>query len=387
MAIKRGNARNTTLSGTNGADSLYGLGGNDKLFGGNGSDKLFGGKGNDILDGGKGRDMLDSGTGNDTLNGGLGADTLKGGAGDDIYKVDNAGDIVVETSGNDTVFSTVTHTLSLNVENLILTGAGAINGTGNAFGNTITGNDAANSLGGGDGNDTLNGGGGNDTLAGGLGADVLNGGSGIDTVDYSTSLLRIYVDLSANISSGTVFAIEYFGAMGDSFNSIEAIIGSSQGDILTGLAGGTISGGAGSDTIGAVTAAGTVVTLVGGAGSDSLDGSTADGRVNFMLELANSIASGADTINSFNAVSGAVADFDKLTLSSADFGGLASVVVFNHAADHNSTGLDAQFIYDQSLSSLWFDDDGTGLNAAVEVALFNAGTFGNAFLASDFVII
>jgi Ca2+-binding RTX toxin-like protein len=380
MATIRGTGKKNKLTGTNGPDKMFGLGGNDTLIGKNGNDKLFGGTGRDTLDGGKG---------NDTLDGGKGADKMKGGLGNDTYIVDNAGDTVTELAGQgtDTVNASVTHTLSLDVENLILTGAGAINGTGNALANTITGNGAANTLSGGDGNDTLNGGGGSDTLAGGLGGDTLNGGDGIDTVDYSTSLLRVSVHLNANISSTTVFGIDYFGALGDSYNSIESIIGSSQGDILYGSAGGTVSGGGSSDTIGAVTAAGTVVTLVGGAGADSLLGDTSDGRVNFMLELGHAIASGPDTINEFNAVSGAAADFDKLMLSSADFGGLASVVVLNRAADHNSTGTAAQFVYDQGAKELWFDDDGTDPHIAVNVANFNAGTFGNAFLSSDFVII
>jgi Ca2+-binding RTX toxin-like protein len=58
------------------------------------------------------------------------------------------------------------------VENLILTGTGAINGTGNSLNNAITGNSA---------NNVLSGAGGNDQLRGGLGTDTVNGGSGDDT--------------------------------------------------------------------------------------------------------------------------------------------------------------------------------------------------------------
>jgi Ca2+-binding RTX toxin-like protein len=66
--------------------------------------------------------------------------------------------------GIDTVNSSVTYPLDANVENLFLTGAGAVSGTGNALNNLITGNSASNNLSGLGGNDTLRGLGGNDTL-------------------------------------------------------------------------------------------------------------------------------------------------------------------------------------------------------------------------------
>ena len=68
----------------------------------------------------------------------------------------------VTTTITDTLTASVTTTLPANVENLTLTGAAAINGTGNAGNNVITGNT---------GNNILNGGAGKDTLTGGLGRD------------------------------------------------------------------------------------------------------------------------------------------------------------------------------------------------------------------------
>jgi len=69
---------------------------------------------------------------------------MLGGVGDDTYVVDNAGDVVTENAGegNDTVQSSVAYTLVANVENLVLTGAGNINGTGNAQNNVLTGTPA-----------------------------------------------------------------------------------------------------------------------------------------------------------------------------------------------------------------------------------------------------
>ncbi|NCN89844.1 MAG: calcium-binding protein, partial [Gallionella sp.] len=228
-----GNELNNAITGNSNANTLTGGAGNDTLDGRAGADTLIGGTGNDtyvvdsLLDAtieaeGEGIDTVRSnltwtladnldnltltgtaaidGTGNaldnvitgniadntltalegnDTLDGGAGADTMLGGTGNDTYVVDNAGDLVIENAGEgiDQVKSSITYTLTDNVENLTLTGiAGqthpAIDGTGNVLDNVIVGNDAANTLIGLEGNDTLDGGKGADTLLGGTGDDI-----------------------------------------------------------------------------------------------------------------------------------------------------------------------------------------------------------------------
>jgi Ca2+-binding RTX toxin-like protein len=97
--------------------------------------------------------------------------------------VDSGGDVIVEFAdeGIDTVMASVSHTLAANVEKLILTGTGNLNGTGNALANTLTGNAGNNVLKGMAGNDVLNGGSGLDHLFGGAGKDMFVFSSATDS--------------------------------------------------------------------------------------------------------------------------------------------------------------------------------------------------------------
>lgn len=170
-----------TVTGTSKNDTITTYGGNDIINGGAGNDTIRTGAGNDVIDGGDGNDILDGGVGNDKLFGGKGSDT---------YIVDSIGDIVFElilSTEIDTVEASITYTLGFNLENLTLTGSGAIDGTGNNLNNILIGNSRNNTLNGGDGNDTLIGGGGNDILVGGAGNDVLTGGGNNDLFLYNTN--------------------------------------------------------------------------------------------------------------------------------------------------------------------------------------------------------
>jgi parallel beta-helix repeat protein len=134
------------------------------------------------------------------LDGDLGADTLIGkGTGDTLYIVDNSKDTVTETDTNtahiDTVQASVSWTLGSNVEDLDLTGRGALTGTGNALDNTLVGNSGDNLLDGKAGSDTLDGGAGADVfafsawkdVAAGAERDVIKGFSASegDTLDFT----------------------------------------------------------------------------------------------------------------------------------------------------------------------------------------------------------
>lgn len=192
-----------------------------------------GNAGNNVITGGDLNDTLSGLAGNDTLNGGLGADTMIGGEGNDTYVVDDVGDVVNESTGLaadvDTVQSSVSFTLATGVENLTLTGADAINGTGNAGVNTLIGNDADNQLFGGgendtltgnDGNDVLDGGTGNDTISGGAGNDTVIGGAGNDTIDVGTGFNRI-VYSAAGFGNDTINSFDADGGLATNQDKID----------------------------------------------------------------------------------------------------------------------------------------------------------------------
>jgi len=362
-----GNDGQDTLLGGAGADNLAGGAGDDRLTGGTDGDTLTGDDGQDMLAGGAGVDSLSGGTGNDTLDGGADADTLAGGMGDDRYTVDDAGDRITEAAGEgrDSVLASLTWTLGAQLENLMLTGSAAINGTGNALDNVITGNRAANVLVGGGGNDLMVGGLGDDTyLVDGTGVHLSErAGEGFDRAIFTAS-----GTLAANVEVGVAGGTGAVAITGGAGNDL--IGGNAAGNVLDGGAGGdTLLGGDGADTLrgGAgedfLFGEGGADTLTGGAGADQF----AVGAYTLLgVDRITDFTSGSDTILVINPfVSG-------LLLA----GGLA---FGTSAKDADDVG-----IYDQASGNLWVDYDGNGAEAKILLATFTPGT---VIAAADFRLI
>ena len=243
--VGAGNSLNNTIFGNAQDNELNGDAGNDILEGGDGQDTLSGGIGNDTLRGDGGDDLLLGSTGDDILDGGSGIDSMRGGTDNDTYVVDNADDSILESvnQGVDTVEASIGWTLGSNLENLTLTGADNIDGTGNGLANILIGNDGGNVLDGAAGADQMAGGLGDDTyVVDDAGDTVTEGASaGIDLVRSSVSYT-----LSANVENLTLTGLGNIDATGNGL-----------GNELTGNAGNnTLDGGAGADT------------MAGGAGDD-----------------------------------------------------------------------------------------------------------------------
>src|SRR5262245_21380304 len=306
-----------------------------------------------------GADHLVGGDNVDYLDGGTGADVMDGGGSSDTYVVDNAGDVVIEraleafadgfiTGGEaDLVYASVSFTLPEFVEHLsLITGAGAINGTGNELDNTIHGNNSGNTLAGLDGadllighggNDTLRGGGDNDevygsedndTLEGGAGSDILDGGTGADEMRGGSGEDYYYVDNagdtvieSANTAIDTVYSSVTFtlrdnvedlvllaGAVDGTGNELDNLIaGNSSDHDLRGLDGADmLKGGGGDDNLyggsqnDEMYGEGGDDELDGGAGDDEMYGGTNSDTywVNSAGDnVIESVGEGIDTVN------------------------------------------------------------------------------------------
>ncbi len=241
-------AANTRI-GTDGVDTVRGTG----L-----ADQLFGFAGNDIIIAGSGDDRLDGGAGNDRMTGGLG---------NDIYVVEQTGDVVTEAAngGFDTVEAWITHTLAAEVEQLVLKGAAAINGVGNALDNVLIGNGAANVLNGGVGADSMTGGLGDDIYVVDNAGDVVTEASnaGIDTVRTTISYT-----LGANVEN---LALLGNGAVNGTGNTLSnSLTGNIAANILDGAGGADSMAGGRGDDIYMVNLAGDVVIEAFNEGVDTV---------------------------------------------------------------------------------------------------------------------
>ncbi|MGB7317749.1 MAG: calcium-binding protein [Planktotalea sp.] len=276
------------------------------LSGGSNADYLIGGAGNDTITGGNGADMILDGAGLDLMTGGNGADVFilsRDGTRDDILDFDPSMDridlsgwgrlydvsaltwsirnngaeitygdeiLVIRTINNTTLYSDdlAAHELfNLSHTDLSYMTGGTDpllddtepgNYEGSAGNDTLEGGLSDDTIRGNLGDDVLIGGAGDDVLNGGVGADYIDGGTGNDWVSYEGSRGSLRVDLMFSHINTNV-------AAGDSYVSIENLIGSQGFDNLRGnLSDNIIQGGRNVDYI------------FGRRGNDTLDGGIGD---------------------------------------------------------------------------------------------------------------
>ncbi|WP_112661699.1 calcium-binding protein [Microvirga flavescens] len=385
-----------TLSGDNGANLIDGSGGNDILIGRAGNDTLIGGTGADDMQGmedndtyyvdnvgdyvrerwGAGFDtvitsisysltseeveglqavdgtaainltaneyanVIVGNDGDNVIDGKKGADVMTGKGGNDTYYVDDPGDVVIEVAGGgfDHVLTSVSHTLSNDVENLTGIGTAAITLTGNSGNNVIVGNSGNNIIIGGGGADTMMGGGGNDIYY----VDDVN-----DRIIDTSGINTVYTYVNFNPGSLAGFNIISLGS-----NAIDLI-----GDKVAN----TLKGNDGANKI------------YGKAGNDILTGGR--GKDTFVFDTALNKTKNVDTITDFTAKDDSIW-LDNKYFTKIGKGTLAKpgklkkdfFKIADKAQDANDF-----IIYDKAKGILYYDKDGNGSAAAVQFAKVKKG--------------
>ena len=262
--------------------------------------------------------------------------------------------------------------------------ANVIGGSGEDL---VRGNEIANTLFGKNGNDQLIGGGGADNLYGGLGADRLVGDDGFDYARYDDANYGNLVISLANRALNTG------AAKGDTYESIEGVVGGVGKDTITGDAAiNVLRGGGGNDILNGGTGAD---TLDGGAGNDTVYVDNAKDKV---VELANG---GTDKVIA-SVTHTLAANVENLTLTgTAAINGtgntLANVIVGNGGSnviagglgnDHLTGGAGKDsFLFNTALSTANVDtikdfspaDDTIRLDDAVFKSLATGALPANAF--------
>jgi Ca2+-binding RTX toxin-like protein len=333
--------------------------------------------GADVIYGGVAADYISTYAGNDSITGGGGADTIAGGAGDDRVIFTSVDQMTV--AGTDIGGGADTDTLEINAgsssfaldetglqfvtgfENLHLSGSGAqtvnlANSVESAYatGMTITTTGSSLVVDGGTfnkvltatgttGRDNLTGGTQNDSLVGGDNRDTLSGGDGNDTLNG-----------------------------GDSADSL--VGGNGNDSIIGGDGSDNIQGGAGADVIDAGDGADTVL---GGDGIDNITlGAGAD-----ILKFDSTDA--VDVITDYSS-SDDVIQLDILTFDGfSATGAISSGQILVGAGVTAATDTTQRLIYDTTADNLYYDADGSGGVAAVQIATFNDETLS----AAEFVIV
>jgi Ca2+-binding RTX toxin-like protein len=296
------------LRGSNFADTLVGNGLNQFLTGGLGADVLDGGAGFDWADYASSVTALTADLSNPANNTGEAAgdiyiaienlrgsdfnDVLIGDEGLNTLTGNNGADQLIGGAGTDTAdYLSAAAGVTADLSN-------PANNTGAAAGDTY---DSIENLRGSNFADILVGDAFNNFLAGGPGADVLIGGGGFDFADYNgvPTTTGVTVDLS-NLANNTG------NAAGDTYDSIEAFVGTPFDDVFIGDADGNdFRGGAGADA------------YYGGDGIDQVGfgfpgtgGVTAD----FSNPLNNTGSAAGDTYDSIEIAVGS--DFNDVLVAS-----------------------------------------------------------------------
>jgi Ca2+-binding RTX toxin-like protein len=274
-------------------------------------------------------------------------ENVTGGLGDDAFVGTSSDNVIDGGSGLDSVsYESATGGVNVNLDTGVVTGAAGADTltsiedvTGSGFDDTLNGTAASN---------MILAGAGADAIVSGGGDDVIDGGVGTDTLSYASLIASVSVNLQTGVVTGatqdTLSNVENITGTGfdDAFvtnaasNFIDGGAGSDTvdysstvGDMSVDLSSGLVLGGGGADILlsvenlltgsgdDVVSASSSDNVIDGGAGLDKVSYSSASGAVNINLDTGVVAgASGADTLISVEGVMGS--GFDDIIVSGAD---------------------------------------------------------------------
>lgn len=233
---------------------------------------------------------------------------------------------------------------------------------GGALNDRLDGMSGNDILRGGNGNDVLRDGAGDDQLFGDAGndtltrtahsgKDVFDGGLGADTLSFLDGATSVVLDLQSQARNKGL-------ALGLTVRNIETIVGSTADDEIHGDAAANTLYGKGADDI--LDGRDGNDMLVGGAGDDWLTGGA--GKDRFVFNLEGRDGEG-DVITDF------VRGQDSLVIDRAAYNIAAgdATVTLVTGADPVATGSKGTFLFETDNGRLWYDADGKGGTADLEL--------------------
>lgn len=349
-------ARGATVRNTGTITGQVLLGTGDDLFdstlgtllgyvaGGDGADEILGSADGNDLRGGAGDDELSGRDGDDRLAGGAGADLLDGGTGRDLAAYfDAATGVTVSLADPSRNTGAAAGDTFLSIEGL----------QGSAYNDSLQGDGKANRLLGGFGDDLLDGGAGADTLRGGQNDDTYlvdaAGDRVIERADEGHDTVRtgIGYELPDHVEDLVLTGTRAIGGTGNALAN--ALTGNAAANVLAGRQGAdTLTGGAGADVF--------VLDTAFGAGQiDTItDFASREDRIRLSRAIFTELNGGAELANS------------RFVLGAA-------------AGDAND-----RILFDKAGGAVFYDADGTGAAAAVQILHLEPGT---ALVAADFQLV
>ena len=254
------------------------------------------------------------------------------------------------------------------------------------YAQSVQGDGGNNALSGSIADDAIFGFAGDDVLIGSIGDDFFDGGIGTDTASFARSDKGVVINLAVNDA-------QFTNEGRDTFKSIENLIGSAFADGLRGDEGANILDGLlGNDNLFGF---GGADTLIGGDGADRIDGG--DGADILRGGLGRDILTGGADADRFvfdtlaatpqpDTIRDFISGTDEIALSKSVFAALSGSTLATSAfhTGARATTADQHIIYNSATGALFYDADGLGGLAQIQIAQLNARPMIDA---NDFVLI